>query len=1494
MSAVCKRHLSRQRTKKSTGRFFANRSRRGRLRFEELEQRQLLSLTPVTWVGGNGNDWDVAANWSPVNGVSSVPNATDAVTINLPSATTVTINSGDNENIGSLTTGSTDTLSITGGSLTIAGSSTLGGPLTMTGGYLEATGSGVTVTVNGAAGTTTVSEASLYAEAGATLSLPNLTKSVSNGTDFQAEGAKSVLDVSALTTLTQNNNWTVNSYSGGEVKLTGLTSLTSTHGIYFNDSGDSTIVDNNLTSLTGVNVNSDGSDTQLANSWKSFESGQLTVTGGSYTLSSLTDVNGSNLYAESGGSLTLPDLLSPYVADNTTFEATGSNTGATKASLLDVSSLTKVTENGNWSVDAYNGGDVELTGLTSLTSTSGIYFNDSGDSTIVDNNLTSLTGVNVNTDGSDTQLANSWKSFESGQLTVTGGSYNLTGLTNVNGSNLYAESGGSLTLPDLIKYVSDNTTFEASGSNTTTSTASLLDVSALTTVTQSGNWSIDAYNGGGVELTGLTSLTSTNGIYLNDTGGSMIQNNLTSLTGVDVANTDGSDTQLANSWESFESGSLTVTGGSYNLTKLTNVNGSSLYAESGGGLTLPDLTKYESDNTTFEASGSNTGTSTASLLDVSALTTLTQSGNWSVDAYNGGDVNLTGLTSLTSTNGIYLNDTGGSMIQNDLSSLTGVDVANTDGSDTQLGNSWESFESGSLTVTGGSYNLTKLTNVNGSTLIAQSGGGLTLPDLTKYESDNTTFEASGSNTGTSTASLLDVSALTTLTQSGNWSVDAYNGGEVQMTGLTSLTSTDGIYLNDTGGSMIQNDLTSLTGVNANTDGSDTQLANSWKSFESSQLTVTTGSLSLPAALTNVNGSTLVAQGGGSLTLPGVTAYESDNTTFEATGSGSVLDLPDLATLTQAGNWSVDAYSGGEVELPALTSLTSTNGIYFNDTGSSTILDGKLTSLTGVSVNTDGSDPQLGSAWQSFANGNLTITGGAMTFPDLTDFSGSNLQLSGGATLSLPVLTEGNITLSNTATAGTSVTIDGTPVVMPADGTSGATINVPSSSGLTVTLEDSGTAGGLDSTTFNVGQGSTVVLSEGTYIGTTTFNVAQGAAVDLGGSQRPTFGGTLTGGGVTGAGIGTVQLNGYVNIGLDGLTLNFSGSSSSMFQWMGGGGMFASDGTVTNLGTLNLVGSTDMGVYEDTTLDNFGTMIQTGTGNLTLHSDNVTATTLMIEPGASYLIESDSGIDNEYGGVTSLVNEGTIRKTAGTGTSQLLINAGPSNSNIPGIISNTGTIEADSGTLYLDVPDAADITQVSGNTLTGGTWNALDGATIEFPSGTSITTNAANVTLSGAGAGFNTAGGTSALGGGALTNSGSLTLGTGSCRRRRHAQRRRRLHADIHRHAQHPDRRHAGQRFVRPDRCHRDGNPRRGVQPQFGERLRTHQRRGLPGHVLCQFQRNVYSFHRAGARLHGSPQRDGYQPGVEHGRGPRGLAADQCDGAHVGDRRRGHYGGLGGE
>ena len=105
------------------------------------------------------------------------------------------------------------------------------------------------------------------------------------------------------------------------------------------------------------------------------------------------------------------------------------------------------------------------------------------------------------------------------------------------------------------------------------------------------------------------------------------------------------------------------------------------------------------------------------------------------------------------------------------------------------------------------------------------------------------------------------------------------------------------------------------------------------------------------------------------------------------------------------------------------------------------------------------------------------------------------------------------------------------------------------------------------------------------------------------------------------------------------------------------------------------------------------------------------------------------------------------------------------------LANGGTIEADSGTLDLE---PASFVQLSGNTLTSGTWNALDGATLEFPKGTAITTNEGNITLGGAGAtvsgitglasssgSFSLTGGSDFTTTGGLTNSGSLTVGAGS-------------------------------------------------------------------------------------------------------------------------------------
>ena len=94
----------------------------------------------------------------------------------------------------------------------------------------------------------------------------------------------------------------------------------------------------------------------------------------------------------------------------------------------------------------------------------------------------------------------------------------------------------------------------------------------------------------------------------------------------------------------------------------------------------------------------------------------------------------------------------------------------------------------------------------------------------------------------------------------------------------------------------------------------------------STLTVSGGSPSF-AGLTAINGSNIYVSGGVNLTLPSLTEYTGGSgysTTLEASGAGSVLDLPNVTTwegrrlLLRAAIAQVSALSGGEVSLPALT------------------------------------------------------------------------------------------------------------------------------------------------------------------------------------------------------------------------------------------------------------------------------------------------------------------------------------------------------------------------------------------------------------------------------------------------------------------------------------------------------------------------------------------------------------------------------------------------
>jgi len=681
-----------------------------------------------------------------------------------------------------------------------------------------------------------------------------------------------------------------------------------------------------------------------------------------------------------------------------------------------------------------------------------------------------------------------------------------------------------------------------------------------------------------------------------------------------------------------------------------------------------------------------------------------------------------------------------------------------------------------LTMTGGSltangsgvtFSVTGTTTISGASLYAQSGATLSLSQLTSYTEPNeettSTLQASG------TGSVLSLPALTSIAVTGHLAttdVQALSGGDLklplvaQLSGsvdvesegasstihLSSLTGFNGGSLTVTSqGTVEDSNLTTINGVGVTLDGTGTLTITQWVKLTNGSVTVTAGSYTF-AGLTDIDGSSLYAQTNASLTLPGLTTYTEPNeetiSTLQASGTGSVLSLPALTSIAATGHLAttdVQALSGGDLKLPLVAQLS---GSVVVESEGSVLSFPELASIDGTN------------------NGSIEIqahAGGDVEMPALTQINGlAQLQSDGaGGLLDLPDLTSlsgsgGSITVGN----GGSVNIGGTFFSMPSSGT-GITINVPQfPQGVTVNLASSGAF--TEGTTFNIPQGDTVNLTGGTFTGGMTFNVAQDATINVGGgltgSQE-----LLVSGSLTGSGAGTVQFVGGLDVGLDiglgGLTLNFPGS---MFQWASGT-ITTLSGNMTNLGTVHIVGGVLF--LGDGVLDNFGTIVQ-NSGGLEMHSDNVTPTTLLIEKGASYVIASNSYISSNQD--DAIINAGTISKTAGTGTSTI---------NVTGPITNTGTIEAESGTLLLD---PTSFSQLSGGTLTGGTWNALNGSTLAFPSGTSITTNQANIALSGTGATIASIQGLSANSGslsltdgasfsttGDFSNTGSLTLGAGS-------------------------------------------------------------------------------------------------------------------------------------
>jgi phage baseplate assembly protein gpV len=287
--------------------------------------------------------------------------------------------------------------------------------------------------------------------------------------------------------------------------------------------------------------------------------------------------------------------------------------------------------------------------------------------------------------------------------------------------------------------------------------------------------------------------------------------------------------------------------------------------------------------------------------------------------------------------------------------------------------------------------------------------------------------------------------------------------------------------------------------------------------------------------------------------------------------------------------------------------------------------------------------------------------------------------------------------------------------------------------------------------FDAESGTIAFSAGGTSSG--NFNAAGGAVIDfLGGEQVLTNGASLAGFGVIEVKGGKLTVNAGVspqNFSMAGGELAGSGNLTILNNMVWTGGQLDGGGalTITNGAALNII-TTNATVFPPVSLagrllHNLGTVTWSGTLDIYDRGGG----TFWNDVGGLLLVQNDQQFGFQIGGSAGITvtNAGTIRKTAGPGTSSF--------GNVA--LYNTGTIDVQSGTW-----DFANYSQFySGTAFTGAGTNRLDNnqatlngsitsQNLELATGLSLSGNA-------------TVNGTVRWTGGTLTGNGSMTLATNS-------------------------------------------------------------------------------------------------------------------------------------
>ena len=879
----------------------------------------------------------------------------------------------------------------------------------------------------------------------------------------------------------------------------------------------------------------------------------------------------------------------------------------------------------------------------------------------------------------------------------------------------------------------------------------LLDPSAAVAVTLGSRLTVHGKNGGLVSYYGHAgSGFSNQGTISADTAGGTISVNFGSSGGVN-------------------SGTLQAQGGTLNVSGTWN-NSGTLLAASG---TLVLGSPYNSNGQlTITANAGGVVNFTSALTNTAATLTLAGAGVFNLvgATITGGTINgsLTGTTAGGALVGVTLNGTL------DLTAASNVGVSLRDGltlqgsilvgnaAGTTYGNLYflnTQTVDGSATmpgtiVLGGSASNRLYLYDTSAAVVATFGPRLTIHGkngtLASYQSRaGSSFSNQGIIAADSPGGTIGINFGT---GGGNSGTLEAQGGTLNVSGTW---TNSGILLAASG-------TLALGGTLNNGNGHLTVTANAggFVNFAGT-VTNTSGTLTLSGAgVFNLVGGTI---GGGTVSgvLTGTTAGGglvgvTLNGTLDLTGANNVAaSLRDGLTLQGSilvGNAAGTTYGtlyflntqtvDGSAAMPGAVVLggSATNRLFLYDTSAAVV------ATLGANLTVHGMNGSLVSyqnrAGSTFANQGMIsadIPGGTIGVNFGTSGSNTGTLAAQGGTLSVT----GAWTNSGSVQAlGGTVGLAG---VLSATGSfnagTGGTLAFTATS---VTLASSSVVGGAGTVSF-----ASTVTTTGTYNVAGTTRVTAGTLTFDAGSRVLTAGALVISGGTvhfdsgSAARTATLTLSGGTLTGADTLTV------TGMATWTGG--TMSGTGLTLAQGGLTLSGSIDLPL-DHRALTNAGRAADTQTGRL-LVSNGAQITN---QAGATWDFQGNGSIVQGTGIAGGFTNAGTLQKSAGTGTTTIDL-----------VFNNTGTVNANAGTISLST-----VVQRTGSMLLGGTWGVGAGATLNLNG--LITDSAATITLDGATAALpaintlaNNTGSFTILDGrnltspGNFTNAGKLTVGAGS-------------------------------------------------------------------------------------------------------------------------------------